>query len=861
MAYTNFDTDIFSNAFANTACNAIIDALQNEFGVSETNAAFALSGIVAKYLQNPTDNTSVRNISFVTNDTQIYAYLEANVSSIANPLNVIAYADRLQIRLVANVFIEVWSVTGTLATVTNNGIVLQTSATIPAALLTYVASGTSVGTPLVLEHGFDQVFNPGVSALYRQEWAFSMALVGASWVQGTATPSAIDVVTTIKNYATDSRYDVYSDYNVEILLLRGREVRNLFFAATINNATDYDLDGNPLSVVTNVTFTNLALFSEGKYTGTIRYRVTAIDSRTSTRVFVEGIDLPMVLKVLPAGTVSAVPTGLQFTHIRGAALPATQDISVNIPGEYTLRASQMFTINADGLTDQSTPTLRIKRATGPKVFTIGITSAVENLANGQSNNAISIVHDSGQLSVAVGVFIAGDSEIKVTPSSFAFEAIIGVRDAVAQAIRVNSILPYTYTWPSWLTINGDVGNSFSGNVLPAAADNFAPGIYTGDIVLTSDEGEVSVPVTYTVKANGFTELLSDKINFTKDQLFVNVATKNTGNYLRVVYSLTWYSFKDVETTSEYVQHIPIFNGLGTFHPGEFVHNIMESLTDIAQFIPEDLESRVGIPFDYYTPAELDISMEQRSYGDDALLETAQLNNIQFVKGTMPNQFADDCGVMGSDYPIRVTPNSYGIINFIKRSGVHNIEVYKNGAKQRDIVHDTVSDSLFGMLFSFADYAPGDLVYLKITAADNQSLYERRFYVFPENKESYHIAWVTEHEQLELLEFTGGYAIDSEYQRIENSVYQNLVNVTEILETNKKQPLTANTGWVLKDNHVLLDSLMRSKKAWLFLPNTDYKIALVPQSKKMSNFDTETGQYAYDVEFKINPDNDAKVYPR
>ena len=88
-----------------------------------------------------------------------------------------------------------------------------------------------------------------------------------------------------------------------------------------------------------------------------------------------------------------------------------------------------------------------------------------------------------------------------------------------------------------------------------------------------------------------------------------------------------------------------------------------------------------------------------------------------------------------------------------------------------------------------------------------------------------------------------------------------MNIVEVLKTNRKQPLRTNTGWVLKDNHVLIDSLMMAKRAWLFLPNTDYKIALVPQGKKLANYDSDRGTYSYDIDFLINPDNDAKVYPR
>lgn len=866
MAYSAYNSTIFQSAAANTACNKIIEALQVAFGINETNQAFAMSGAAASYLQVPTENNNIRNISFVTTDEDMYAFLVGRLSSLLSPSGIIAYKEVIQVVLTGNVYIEIWLITTTLNREVRLGIEMQERDEIPAYLLTYYqpSGDLAIGTPPMV-HGYDQIFNPGSTVLYNQSWVFNPAKVYVRWTQGEAVPADIDVATIIKNYRTDDRFSNYSDYEVEVIsnIGKGNGLISPWYNATIGGNTVHQISGNPLDQTLNISFVNFQLIDPGKYSANVGFQVSGIDARTGSRGLMDRIVLPIELTVVAPSAVYVKPTELYFEHVVGEALPATQEVVINDTGNYTIKYAKELIVNGSGLIDRSTRDINVKSGSGLKTIMVGLDRTIEDRGARNQSYAISVITFDGTKIVETVVSILDSREIKVVPSSFKFEAIQGVEESPAQAIRISSPLPYTYEISGWLDINkvsGVLGSSFSGFVDPADSENFSPGVYSGEIKLTSDEGTVVVPVTYTIKANSFTDLQPNKINFTKDQLFVNLATKNTGVYLRAVLGLTWYNFKDVATVTEYPQHIPIFNGQAEFHPGEFIHSIMDSLTDIEQFIPTDLESRVDQPFDYYTPASLDISMEQRNYSDGGLVETKEINNLLFVKGTKPNQFANDAGVMLSDYPVRVTPNSYGIINFIKRSGVHNIEVHVNGVLKRNIVHDTVNDSVFGMIFSFHTYKPGDLVYLKIEN-ESDGFFERRFYVFPENKESYHLAWVTEHEQLELLEFTGGYSIETEYERIENSVYKNLVNVKEILQTDKSQPLVANTGWILKDNHVLLDSLMRSKRAWLFLPNTDYKIALVPQGKKLANYDSDQATYAYDIEFTINPDNDAKVYPR
>ena len=864
MAYTAFANNIYMDPDANGICNLIVGSVINKFGSAMAVGAlaeFALTGCAADYFQDPTDNTEVNQIAFITSDVLVYDHFVTNIRQIINVLESIAYADRIKIITTKGFYIEIWLADSGLSVVDEDGVTLHKRSDIPPFLTSGCFPGSSApAQPLTLVT--PQVFHNGGSVLYFQDWSFSLSKLARTWTIGSAAPADVTMPIKIRNYFAGAAFSNYSEFQVELISNRGtgNGLQEDFFVATIGGLAVYEMDGNSLSVDTVFEFINLDVIGNGQYLSTLDYKVTALNGTTAVRDVIETKSFPIELNVIGTSDKYTDPKSLSYIHTIGESMPASQNLYINIEGSYTLTFSKIFSITGPGFVDQSTKDFYVKATSGKRTVAIYLNNTVEAAGEGFYNHAITIKHSSGTIIVPVSISLAPTNEIRVNPPYLNFEATIGVVEAEAKALTIASTLSYTYDVPQWLIFSGVLGGNFNGTVRPSASSNFVPGTYSGDIVLTSVEGTKTIPVTYKVKGNSFTELLPNKINFTRDQHFVNLATTIVGVYLKVTLDITTYSFTGEETIRQYPMHVPIFNGRAEFHPGEILHNILATLKDITQFIPSDLESRVEIPFDYYRPTNLNITMEQTAYSGSGVVKTDLLNNLLFVKGTQPVNYGDDCGIMLSQYPIRVTRNSYGMINFVKRSGIHSLEIHVNGKKEKTIAHDTVEESLFGMVLSFKDYREGDLVYVKLDNGDG-GFYERKFYVFPENKESYHIAWVTEHEQLELLEFTGAYGIDSNYERIENSVYQNLVNIVEILKTNRTQPLRTNTGWVLKDNHVLLDSLMMAKRAWLFLPNTDYKIALVPQGKKQANYDSDRGTYSYDVDFLINPDNDAKVYPR
>ena len=866
MPYTAYDTDIFADYAVNTVCNRLVDALINQFNEEDALSEFLLSGCAARKMQEPTDDPRTEQVNFVTSSQKFYRYLAQNMGNILNGSTSIAYTDRIQVQ-VQGFNLEIWEKIGTvLEPVDYNGIKIETIEWISQGdPCTY--DGNPVSSPVPITLAYPQKFGIGGNELYSQEFTFIPENQNLTWVQGDDVFDERIVKMKIKNYETDANFDRYANFrlNVQNNVQEGNERFSNFVRGSIDGAIAYDLSDG-LSPDLLLEFINFRFLEPGDYATNIAFEVIGDDIISNINgALLEVYEYEIDLKVIGSKDVYVDPRAMAFNYVFGATEFIDLPIYVNIQGEYTLKYPKIITVTADGITDESTTNFSIKRATGPKTFRVSLNASIANADTSFVYNSIAIEHSGGTITVPVSILIAKDEGITVTPNQFFFEAVQGIEEAKGVKFSMTSNKVVSLTAPPWVRIQTRTGpfspTKFSeGSVYVDRSNNFAPGVYKGAIVFTSEDGSSVRPITYTIKANSFTELISGGVNFAGDQVYVNLASNLRNVYLRSKLLITVYATDGSIQVDNFAFNEPIYKGKASFHPGSKVAAAMKSITDIDFYIPTDLASRVEKPFAYQRPARLDLTLEQRSYEDDSVKKSDTLLNMLFLKGTKPVNFYNNTGLTLSQYPVRVTRNSYGILNFIKSSGVHSIEIHLNGKLLRTVEHDTVQDSSFGMILSFMGFKEGDLVFVKVEDGSG-GFFERKFYVFPENKESYHIAWTTEHEQLELMEFTGGLSFDTDYERIESTRYKNLVNTLDVLKTNRVQKLTANTGWVLKDNHLLIDSLLSAKRAWLFLPNTDYKIPLVPQSKKMSNYDSERTAYAFNVEFQINPKTDGKVYPR
>ncbi|AXP79157.1 hypothetical protein CJ739_57 [Mariniflexile rhizosphaerae] len=133
MAYDLYTTEgVFVDNNINAMCNAIMDALINQFDAPTVNAAFGLTGSTAKIIQGE-PNVYIHVVPFITNSLPIYDYLKANINTMVQVDGVIQFTDRFQV-ITPRAYIEVWF-KSPLTLVDTNGIFSENKANIANYIL------------------------------------------------------------------------------------------------------------------------------------------------------------------------------------------------------------------------------------------------------------------------------------------------------------------------------------------------------------------------------------------------------------------------------------------------------------------------------------------------------------------------------------------------------------------------------------------------------------------------------------------------------------------------------------------------------------------------------------------------------
>jgi len=855
MAYTAFTNTIFQNHSANTLCNKLVQAVIDFSGSTAHQSKFLLTGCVADYFQFPNTNRTSNTISFVTSDADIYAYFVSDVAKLINVRSAIAYKDRIAIITQELYYVEIWFREVVLSPVTYSGVYLQNRIQISRALLSNCQNGTFTGDEAPMAWGIG-IFSPGGTTFYDEGSKIFPKSLGFQYVQGGSVPASKSISTGFRNYALTGEFKRYGDFKASISIedASGKGLQAEFLLARINNGATYLLEGNPLKVQTVVALVNLDLVDAGEYRVNVLWEILGTSKVTGIEQVLETLSLPVSLTVIGDTQSSVSSRSLVFEHVIGEAMPAGKELEFVNRGAFTLSGARFYTFTGNTIQDSSSGTLTKATGSGNAKINVLLGRAVEALGVGFHSGTINFF-GADRISITVIIKISASRNLEVSPKAMSFRATNGVEEAQVQVLYVASPIAYTLSVPDWINTYTENGNLI---IYPVDTNSFSPGTYSGFITLTSEENTVRVPVIYIIEANGFTDLLQGEINFTADNKRVNYATKKTGTYVKASYTGTYYDIHGNPKEFNHTTDVPVYSGKGHFLPGVLLGSILESIGSIQDVITGNLVQQLLHPVPYFTSGSINMLLEERNLSNDALRETVYLEDYLFQKGITPVAFENSIGASATESPLRVTVNSYAMFNFYRDPGIHTMELHKNGQLLQRIEHVANYSSGYGMALNFAAHNEGDMIQVKLRTSGN-AWYVRKYIVFPEGKESYHIAWVTKNEQIELMEFTGALSIGSDYSPIENRVYKDVVDITEVLEIRKTQRVKANTGWILKDNFALVDSIARSRRAWLLIDGA--YVPIVVQTSKLSNYNSESALYAYELDFKINPEHDNKVYSR
>ena len=331
--------------------------------------------------------------------------------------------------------------------------------------------------------------------------------------------------------------------------------------------------------------------------------------------------------------------------------------------------------------------------------------------------------------------------------------------------------------------------------------------------------------------------------FTLEKLFINFSTENN-SYFTLEIVIKYYEFySDVEKTKTLDYKIPVFNGEASEYFGDKIHRNLENL--ISDFVAGFQVKTCLVTF---TAKEIDIA-------DDTVVETITLTDVKFIPGKRPKKINNNIGLLheNSKY-CRITPKGSFQINFLLSADDHVLKIYKNETEVSSTeITATTLNAIYAVRFSAETYNAkrGDVFKIEI---DGTTIF-KEIGVIPATTHSHNVNFTNFNKLISSLEFTGEYSFPDKYKQLSQNYKRNAVDVVEIIETTEENFIKIDTGWILKDQVVLINELLNSKKVEIKnLEGENFEAA--PTTKKRTGFDSTKFLYSYQLEFRINKRSDA-----
>jgi hypothetical protein len=328
--------------------------------------------------------------------------------------------------------------------------------------------------------------------------------------------------------------------------------------------------------------------------------------------------------------------------------------------------------------------------------------------------------------------------------------------------------------------------------------------------------------------------------FTLDDVFLSFSTITPDTYFDLTVTIKYYEFfSDVEKTKVLEYKIPLFNLEQSYNVGRKIHR------NLANIPGYNAESK----FQYKT-ALVSFEAKEILIADSSVIDTITLNDVKFVAGSKPLLTANNIALLSNNTAIeKASLKGFFNVAFLLPAGDHSIEVYKNNSlESTEVIAATVLDNVYLKKITIADYSAkiGDVLKVKI----KDTVILKEIVVDKEAETSNQIIFIDHFKLPRNMSFQGDYNYENKYTRTTHSYKRNLIEILEIIETEKLQYLNISTGFILKTQEETVESLVESTKAYLVF-NDEVKLDLAPISKKINLKDSSIESFSYLVNFHIN----------
>lgn len=713
-----------------------------------------------------------------------------------------------------------------------------------------------------------------------QEWQFSPdSPIIINHIIGDSGPNTLNLDIIIKDYL-ELFSDQYSDYYIQTATITSPGTNYFSFSGDIYNApgSGYLLTSNNLETSMSIDVVNLNLLETETYQSIIYFIVKGVNDAGILET-IDQVKIKIILNIIEEEDIYFSPQNLIFNHAIDNSLPTSKTINVLSGDEFEFKIKDCFNVTSPQITATNNVNGdNIYTISGSTTLTITPNIAIEDEAIGVNNYAMYFSNQftTEQGNITLNLF--DEPFIEIDPESLEFFAIKNIEEATPQTLNINCSGDYVITYPSFIIPNTTSGSGFfSEEIGPVHSNNMFPAIYIDNIIVEFNNLEYLIPVKYTVAEKVVLGLDVQNVNFTDD--YNTISQFFNENYYRLLlkFKANLYSYRfNFESLAEINYKLSFFNNRVSEFIGARVKNLMHELISLKDInlntlANVSLEDNTFFVRKLYKPVSLELDLEFYNTQTDTNDDVFSYQNILFIAGRKPeNSFLNTAILSYYNHPIRVTPGSEQIISFYKNQS-HTIRVYKNNTYEMEYNHEVSEGCTYCLKHKFANYREGDVVefrfYKNIDGDvdldtwynESENYIAQQFYVFPERPQSHHILWENEHNTISSLEFTGSITFESSKEFTDAKYYANFLETIRKNKISKNQSVTINTGPILKNNAKLIDCLTDAKRAWIVFPDNKEAIALVPVTDKLITSDSDQFLYSYDVEFKINFNNDHKIY--
>ncbi|MFV8268480.1 hypothetical protein ACNQGP_00910 [Flavobacterium sp. GT2N3] len=419
---------------------------------------------------------------------------------------------------------------------------------------------------------------------------------------------------------------------------------------------------------------------------------------------------------------------------------------------------------------------------------------------------------------------AGVTMAIVTDGTGTYQTVTGSGNAIV------SITPTAYYDGSGTFLPADLAGSFA-----VLKNNAAYGTIAFTMEVTRISDFLTNPYLATAKA------------FTLDPKFFEFRSTNLDTYFQFDSTIKTYDFF-TNAVNEYLipLKIVLFKGYAKENLGQIIHRLMRKFTDVNDSLLQ------------YKQATLKITCSEINIADTTVVRSGTMADIPIIAGL--SRGITNVGFLDfNPAPNRVTKNSFAYLNILIPAGSYELRTFKNGILLNSLALPASTGVVLCKKVLFSDFEKGDLIqYVIDVVGQTNALAPKKTYIlFPDNNYSNMIVWENEFLVQSAMECTGSASIDPEGEFQSQTVFIDLVERLEHLSSSKMVKLYINTGWLLFSDIDTVESLMRSKRAWLLQGNTT--ISLRPISKKLPKKDLEEELISYPLEFQINQKYNEETY--